>query len=272
MVIAEVEGLLREVAAAVVLPRFRSLAAHEVIEKSPGNLVTVADREAEVMLTRRLLDLRPGSQVIGEEACAADPRLLGHAGDDGELWLVDPVDGTGNFAAGRAPFAMMVALVRDGVTVAGWILDPLTGDMAVAQHGAGAFLNGVRVRLSAEAVPAARLRGPAFVRYAPGRLGAQVVDPGAFAGRVLAGRFCAGYEYPAIARDEQHFVFFWRTLPWDHAAGALLVAEAGGVSRWLDGEEYRVGETRRRGLLVARGDQEWHTLRTTLFSPWPRES
>ena len=72
----------------------------------------------------RACALLPGSAVVGEEAVAADPAMLDRLRDGGAVWLVDPVDGTANFAAGRGPFAVMVALLRERRTAAGWILDP----------------------------------------------------------------------------------------------------------------------------------------------------
>ncbi len=72
---SKVEGLLREVAAEIIMPRFQKLASGEIEEKMPGELVTVADREFEARLDPALRELLPGSVVVGEEACAADERL-----------------------------------------------------------------------------------------------------------------------------------------------------------------------------------------------------
>ena len=98
----QVAELIREVAATVVLPRFRHLATDEVHQKAPGDLVTIADQESERELTRGLTALLPGSTVVGEEAAAADPGVLDRLDGRGPIWIVDPVDGTNNFAAGTA--------------------------------------------------------------------------------------------------------------------------------------------------------------------------
>jgi hypothetical protein len=111
--------LMMEAAEGAILPHLRALAADEIEEKSPGELVTVADREAEAILAAGLAPLLPGSRVLGEEACSADPRLLDRLAE-GTAWLVDPLDGTANFAAGRPVFAVTVALLRDGETQVGW--------------------------------------------------------------------------------------------------------------------------------------------------------
>src|SRR5690606_27825945 len=101
-------------------------------------------------------------------------------------------------------------------------------------------------------------------RYVPPEIRAKIMLGRSAVGEVLPGHDCAGLEYPAVVRDDQQFGFFWRTLPWDHAAGTLLLEEAGGVARRLDGTPYRVG-VRQHGLLVAQSDEMWHTVRSTLF-------
>lgn len=88
-------------------------------------------------------------------------------------------------------------------------------------------------------------------------------NTGAFA-EVTTGRMCAGTEYPAVVHGEQDFALFWRTLPWDHAPGALLVEVAGGVVRRLDGDPYRPAEVTRTGLLAARDEATWETARRIL--------
>ena len=117
---AAVSALMRTVAEAVVMPRFRNLAAHEVLEKTPGELVTIADREAELRLTEGLAAIDGDTVIVGEEACAADPALMDKA-TAARTWIIDPIDGTATFAAGQPPFGIMIALVEDGVTQAGWL-------------------------------------------------------------------------------------------------------------------------------------------------------
>jgi fructose-1,6-bisphosphatase/inositol monophosphatase family enzyme len=111
-----VADLVREVSAEVIEPRFRLLTEGETRLKEPGEPVTVADEEAEALLTRRLGELLPGVPVVGEEACAADPALRAMLAGE-RAWLVDPLDGTANFIAGRPDWAVMVALVEYGETL-----------------------------------------------------------------------------------------------------------------------------------------------------------
>ncbi|MGI5211878.1 inositol monophosphatase family protein [Plantactinospora sp. CA-290183] len=256
---------MRRVAETAILPVFRKLGESDVLEKAPGEVVTVADREAEKILESELRRLLPGSQVVGEEGVAADPGVLDRLADSRPVWIVDPLDGTANFAAGREPFAVMVALRRAGVTEASWILDPVADSLAVARAGAGARIGGEAVRATPEAVPLEALRGVLGTRFLPPELRERMRHGVARIGEVLSGQHCAGREYPDIVLGRQQFALFWRTLPWDHVPGALLVQEAGGVARRLDGGPYDPCDGR-KGLLVAANERIWTVVHDALMN------
>lgn len=259
----EVGALLREVAAQVILPRFRALASTDIEEKQPGELVTIADREAEQLISARLLALLTGSRVVGEERCAEQPELL-QGLDTGLVWLVDPLDGTRNFIAGSPVFSVMVTLLRDGDSVAAWLLDPVSDKLVRAQRGAGAECDGVVLRSAVDVPALSALRGAVLTRYMPPELRAAVEPRLVQLGEALPGLYCAGAEYPAIVSGQHDFALFWRTLPWDHAPGALVLTEAGGAARRLDDSAYRPGAVG-TGLLVARTPDIWQMARRTLF-------
>jgi fructose-1,6-bisphosphatase/inositol monophosphatase family enzyme len=261
---------MREAAAEAIVPRFRNLGTDEVQEKTPGEAVTAADREAEAILSRGLLRLLPGSCVIGEEGVAEQATLLDRLGTpDGPLWLVDPLDGTHNFIMGEPPFAVMTALVMQGETLAAWLLDPLTGSLAMAERGAGAVLDGRRVRAPARAAVAGELRGAVLTRFLPDSIRAHVEARADTLAEILPGHRCAGREYPAVALGEQDLALFWRTLPWDHAPGALFLTEAGGRVARLDGTPYRPAD-RRPGLLAACSEAAWHAAFEALLEGAPQ--
>jgi fructose-1,6-bisphosphatase/inositol monophosphatase family enzyme len=144
----------------------------------------------------------------------------------------------------------MVALVRHGRTVASWTYRPADGVLYVAELGSGAERDGRPLRRAAGPADPALLGGAVLTRFLPPPQRA-AVEAGRVALRdVTAGRRCAGVDYPLVAEGAQDFVLFWRTLPWDHAPGALLVDEAGGLVAHLDGQGYRPGHPR-EGLLAA---------------------
>ena len=254
--LVDVQLLVRDVAARAINPHFQALRPDQISEKSVGEVVTSVDLQAERLLTEGLQALTPQIAVLGEEAAAADPGLLDLLVPDATLWLVDALDGTPAYVAGSPDHAVMVALVDGGETVAAVIYQPQYDVMLTAERGEGAYVDGVRLWREPSARPLAALHGGVLRRFLdqPTR---QAIDGAAHRfGDLTPGSTCAGVEYPLIALGERDFLLFWRTLPWDHAAGALLVAEAGGVARRLDGSDYsptRPGE----GLLVA-GDGEMY--------------
>ncbi len=253
----DVEHLIRETAATDILPRFRDLAEGEIMEKSPGDVVTVADHAAETRLSTGLAKLMPGSVVVGEEMVHDDARILERLNGDDPVWVIDPLDGTGNFAAGKPAFAVMVALVRHGVTRAGWIYDPLGNRLAVAERNGGCRLNGADVRLDS-APPPERMHGGILTRYLPDELKGQAEAAKSRFAEISA-TMCAGHEYLAMLEGRKHFVLWYRTLPWDHAAGALMITEAGGHVARLDGSPYHPADGQ-KGLLDATDKTTWHAV------------
>ncbi|KOU35646.1 inositol monophosphatase family protein [Streptomyces sp. WM6378] len=238
--LAAVEEAVRKAAAAEIMPRFRQLAAHEVVEKNgPHDLVTVADRLAEEHLTASLTAILPGSVVVGEEAVHADPEVYEALRGEAPVWIVDPVDGTRQFVRGEAGFCTLVALAHRGELLASWTYAPALDEMAVAIRGRGATLNGEPLHAGSPA-PGAILEvatsHPDYTTPEQKRalltLRTEGVQP----------RPCgsAGLEYLAIARGELDALAFSWEYAWDHAAGLLLVAEAGGAQTTVAGEPFRI--------------------------------
>ncbi|PCG84519.1 inositol monophosphatase [Streptomyces sp. WZ.A104] len=238
--LADVEAAVRAAAAAEIMPRHRQLATHDIIEKNgPHDLVTTADRLAEEHLTASLTKLLPGSVVVGEESVHADPSVYDALGGDAPVWIVDPVDGTRQFVRGEAGFCTLVALAQHGEIHASWTYAPALGEMAVAVRGRGATLNGAPIRCGSPAPGAAltvATSHPDYTTDAQKRalLGLNTDD--------IAPRPCgsAGLEYLAVARGALDAVAFSWEYAWDHAAGLLLVAEAGGAHTTLSGVPFRI--------------------------------
>ncbi|WP_411142106.1 inositol monophosphatase family protein [Streptomyces sp. x-80] len=238
--LAAVEAAVRRAAADEIMPRFRQLAAEDIVEKNgPHDLVTVADRLAEEQLTAALSALLPGSRVVGEEAVHADPTVLGALSGDDPVWIVDPVDGTRQFVHGDPGFATLVALAHRGEVLASWTYAPALDLMAVARRGAGAELNGVPLHTGTPA-PGAVLDVAIshfdFTTDDQKRVLAALDTDG------IAPRPCgsAGLEYLYVARGEIDATAFSWENSWDHAAGLLLVHEAGGASGTVAGRPFRI--------------------------------
>lgn len=262
--IATVEALMRDAAATFIMPRFQSLTAQEIDTKSgPTDLVTIADREAEEWLTPRLLDLLPGSFVVGEEGTAAHPSRLDHLSQDDPVWLVDPVDGTANFVEGSSKFGVMVALVQQGIPLAGFIYAPVEDVMAIALRGQGATLNGQTMQ-GRKAVGFAQSSGDYSSVYVDPPLRDHLTAAVEGCAQTRSGH-CSAYAYLDTARGEIDFVLQYKMSPWDHAAGALMVEEAGGTFRFLDDAEPYTAIARPARAAMAVGDRNmWAPYREAL--------
>lgn len=245
---AGVAALLREANERAILPRWRQLAAHEIVAKAADDVVTVADGEAEAILAEGLARLLPEAAIVGEEAAHADPAVLERLGDS-LCWIIDPLDGTNNFAAGKPPFGVIVALAEKGRTVAGWTLDCLSGRLCHAFAGKGAWIDGERVtaRSSGHEPPIAAI---SLVFADPERRAALKTHIAPHYALVDIPR-CAAEQYPRLVLGTNDVSIFERTLAWDHAAGVLFVNEAGGKAARPDGSEYRVDRHLEPGLIGA---------------------
>lgn len=260
-----VAAVIREVAAAEILPRLRTLTADEVAQKSgPHDLVTVADRLAEERLTAALTGLLPGSTVVGEEAVADDPSVYGALRGDRPVWIVDPIDGTRPFVRGEAGFCTLVALAHRGEVLASWTYAPVPDTMATAVRGGGARLDGAALR--ADASPRAGAltvaisdpeRSDPDQRRALLRLRTEGVAP-----RPCAGS--AGLEYLAVARGTLDATAFCWEHAWDHAAGLLLVTEAGGAQTTAAGVPFRLAGGNALPFTVARDAETAAAVRELL--------
>ncbi len=256
--------LLREAAKAEILPRFRHLSADMVHQKSSAvDLVTEADVAAEQMIHRGVSQMLPEALFIGEESVAADASLLDGMASAELAVIIDPIDGTGNFAAGLPLFGVMAAVLVKGETVAGIIYDPMGDDFVVAENGGGAWLrrpDGSSERLQAAGpVALADMVGAASMSMLPA-----AIKPAIYANlakvRSVAAYRCAAHEYRTLAGGHLHFLMFNKLLPWDHAMGALIAAEAGAHLARFDGSAYRP-EHSSGGILVAPDRTSWEMLR-----------
>lgn len=257
---AAVIAVMHEAARRAILPRYQALAADQIVSKAANDVVTIADGEAEAILAEGLAALIPGAGIVGEEAAHADPALFDRLGQ-GTCWIVDPLDGTNNFAAGKPPFGIMVALADGGETQAGWILDPLSGRVCHAHRGGGAFVADERVnsRGSGYTPPIAAI---SLVFMDPAKRERLRSGIAPLYTTVDIPR-CAAEQYPRLVLGINDVSIFERVLPWDHAAGALFVNEAGGKVARPDGTAYRVDD-QRDGLIGGATPALWDSLAARL--------
>ena len=260
---------VRETARTEILPRFRALSSGDVSTKSRhDDLVTVADRAAEVRLTRAAQEIFGDVTVVGEEAVSDDPTVR-DAIDDAEVCLIiDPIDGTWNFAHGLALFGVILAYAERGRTVWGMIYDPIGDDWVTAHDGGGAALvraDGTRRELRLSDAPASDVSGMmgyvhAYLYKGEDRRRLFARLPEFHKTDALR---CSAHEYRMLAQGAADFCLSPILNPWDHAAGALIATEAGGVSRLVDGTAYRPGHREGR-VLTARSQDVWERVAESL--------
>lgn len=260
--------MLRSAAQSEILPRFRNLTSEAVRTKTSNlDLVTDADEAAERVIEAEILRAFPNALVIGEEGVSKNASLLDGLGNADLAFILDPVDGTLNFASGLPLFGVMAAVAVKGEIVCGVILDPISDDAAMAVRGEGAWtqrFDGSMTPLrAASPVPLAEMTGNVSWRYLPAELRSAVT--GNLPRVAMAADFrCSAHTYRLIASGNLHFSFSSSVMPWDHAAGWLIYREAGGYTAHFDGSPYRP-VNRGGGLISAPDKDSWQAVRDGLL-------
>ncbi len=231
--ISRIEQIIRQVAEKEVLPRFKNLQQGDVREKNPGDLVTVADEAAEAFLSEKLTEALPGSIVVGEEAVSKDKSVLERLKGNDPVWVIDPIDGTYNFAHGRSTFGILVALVHKGITRYGFAYDVIGERMATAKKGGGAYINGQKISLAPKTYGLKEMTGQG------GGAQAWHFKPVLDDFKEIINYRCSLHDFMNFATGRSDFIIHVNKLtPWDHAAGCLIAEEVGGYVMKNDGERY----------------------------------
>ena len=248
------------------MPRFRALSDADISAKSaPDDLVTAADLAAEARITEQLRQTFPNALIFGEEAAAADPSLRDRLADAEIAIIIDPVDGTLNYAHGLALFGVILAVTHYGEPIYGLLYDPVMDDWIVASADVttcyGTPTNSRALRLS-KAVPANKAGGYIPLSFLPARHRPHIATLWSDLGKINTLR-CSCHEFRMLAQGHVDFVLSVRLTPWDHAASALVVQQAGGVAKMLDGSVY--SPTQRDGyMLAARNASAWSDIQQAL--------
>jgi fructose-1,6-bisphosphatase/inositol monophosphatase family enzyme len=261
--------ILATAAQAEIMPRFRTLDADQVRQKSSSfDLVTEADEAAEKAISKELAAAFPGCVIIGEEAAAKNPDIVTGIADAELAFIIDPIDGTRNFVAGLPLFGSMIAATTRGEVVFGAIHDPLCEDTAFALRGEGAWVEGKHRKRTAlkvaDPVALSSMDAILSTSFLPEPLRTTINSNLARVGLTGSLR-CAAHEYRLAAAGHCHLLLYNKLMPWDHAAGWLLHREAGGFGARFDGSDYRPA-VQSGGLLYAPDKASWQLAREALFA------
>ncbi|MCW5697296.1 MAG: inositol monophosphatase [Bauldia sp.] len=215
----------------------------QVSVKGPGEFVSAADHRAEQTLMTELAKARPGYGFLNEESGVTE------GSDRSHRWIIDPLDGTTNFLHGIPIFAISVALERDGEIVAGVVYNPVMNELFVAEKGTGAFLNDRRLRVSGRTVMKDAVIATGIPHFGRGDHDAFHKELPEVMNTTIGVRRCGSAAIDLAWVAAGRFDGFWERglLPWDIAAGMILVREAGGMITEIEGGS-RVLET---GAVVA---------------------
>ncbi|WP_137699770.1 inositol monophosphatase family protein [Marimonas lutisalis] len=262
--ISTIINLVRRAAKTEILPRFRNLTEGQISQKTgPADLVTDADHAAEAMIERGLRQLFPNAAILGEEAASRDASLRKRAAEAELAIIIDPVDGTWNFAHGLPLFGVILSVTRFGHPIFGMLYDPITDDWITATEDGPALQSEVAQaprRLSTSAGgPLGDLSGIVHLSLLPKDQQAALAPLIPDFARIGALR-CSCHEYRLLAQGAVDFVLSGTLNPWDHAAGAMICRRAGGVARFLDGRDYDITVTEGH-LLCAASEDSWTRLR-----------
>ena len=266
-------NILRRTGQEIVMPHFRQLDAEQIQQKtSRSDLVTIADQASEDFISQEIRRCFPDWAIVGEEAVAADPSVTEQIASAETCVIIDPIDGTWNFAHGLSDFGIILAVVVQGVTRFGVLYDPVNDDWIYANLGGGAYYQAtdqdergtyfapkktaIKLQISA-GMPLEQQAGIMSIHsYQGERKKDYAVKATRFA-RINNLPSCPAYRQMALGHFQ--FTLTYKMMPWDHAAGVLIFTEAGGVCRLFSGEEYRPsmldGE-----MLAAQSEADWQAL------------
>ena len=256
--------IVRKAAMKEIVPHYRRLRKEAIHTKSSEyDLVTDADRRAEEFIRNEIEREFPTARFVGEEAVAGDPSLLDGISESDVAFIVDPIDGTWNFVNGLPIFGVMLAVVQNGTTQFGLIYDPLADDwiFAIRNHGAYWITSDRQKRPLKVLHPESFSRATGCIPFLMFNrtIRSDVISECCVFDQVLSLR-CSAYEYRLLAQGGISFLLTPHPNPWDHAAGQLIHAEAGGFSAFIDGTPYSPG-AEPRYLLVASSKQSWVAIR-----------
>ncbi len=242
-----------------ILSRFKHLQKNEISEKGMGEIVTAADIQSEIRLAKELTSLMPESKVIGEEEYDQNKSIIERFDGDEPVWVLDPLDGTRNFSQGKPCFCIIVAYCLKNTTYLGWIYDPIKNNMFFAAKGNGAWCNDKMIETAI--TPKLSEMVGSIGKHRREHLSTYYSKINTELPKRLTRYRCLGMEYVDLARGKLHFAEYNLLKPWDHAAGVLLMEEAGGYGAFVSPKgPYNPGPIINKRFVATYRDDIWNNI------------
>ncbi len=249
----KLEHIIRQVAKEEILPRFNK-SSYSI--KNDGSLLTEADLAADQRIQQSLLAYCPDIAFLSEEMELEQQKQLLESAN--QLWCLDPLDGTSNFAAGLPLFATSLALIQNKEVVIGITYDPLRDEMFSAIKGQGAFLNGKKLHCKASGFSLNKAVAIVDLKRLKPALAQQLMLNAPYKSQRNIGA-CV-LEWAWMAANRGHAYLHGGMKLWDLAAGTLILSEAGGYACTLEGESVFRASMTPRSVIISPDQQ--------LFSEW----
>lgn len=259
--LAPLQLLVQQAASEELLPRFRQIERHF---KADGSIVTEADLAMQQRLTNELQQRWPTIALLGEEMSEAQQQAQ-MANSHRGLWVLDPLDGTSNFAAGIPCFSVSLALLVGGEVVLGIIYDPIREEHFSAIAGEGAWLNGVCLAAGEEALPLSKCIAQVDFKRLPAKMAARIASQPPYSSQRSFGSGALDWCWLAAGRVQLYL--HGQQKLWDYSAGQLILREVGGKSCTLDGEAVFNGRLEVRSVVAALQPLHFEAWRDYVVGP-----
>jgi myo-inositol-1(or 4)-monophosphatase len=253
-ILAKVKNIIAECAGDEILPRFKRSSA---AIKRDGSIVTEADLAMQKRVKDALQLLWPEIGFVGEEMSPEEQQQQFSQSENG-VWILDPLDGTSNFASAIGFFSVSIALVKNSEVLLGLVYDPLRDEMFSAIKGKGAFINNQPLEVKPFQFGLQKSIGVIDFKRLPKDLAARLAQHPPYASQRSFGSVALDWCWIAAGRGQVYL--HGKQKLWDYAAGWLILNEAGGYACTLDGEPVFIGELQSRSA-VAAADKD-------LFDEW----
>ena len=263
----QIKKLLTTATEKHILPYFRNLTADQIDTKSgEWDFVTIADRETEIYLSAELPKLLPGSVVLGEEAYSEDKNVLAKCVDMADVWIVDPVDGTGNFKRGSEKFCTLLSHVHKGALTGAWIYVHFQNKFAAWKKGEKVTINDDPVSFDTAPKPLDKMIIGDHVSYGQPKDKAQLHDNRKFFAR-REDVYSFGVETLYMLENKIDWLSFSLCNPWDISPCAAMIPAAGGVAMKVNAAPMEGKELfdRQGAFLAVRSPTQWTEIRDKML-------